>query len=92
VIQQPIPYFLGQYATFQDTLAVDDTTEALTLTKPDGTTLNVAHADLTRVVNPDNSVTYSYTVALNQHGAWLGQFVSTGLDANVAPVQAYVAL
>jgi hypothetical protein len=92
VIQQPIPYQFGQYATFEDTLTVDDTTEALTLTRPDGTTIPVTHAQLTRTLNPDSSVTYSYTVALDQHGAWSGQFASTGSDANVAPVTAYVAL
>lgn len=92
MIQQPIPYQLGQYATFEDTLTVDDTTETFTLTRPDGTTIPVTHAQLTRTVNANSSVTYSYTVALDQRGAWSGQFASTGSDANVAPVIAYVAL
>jgi len=92
VIVQPIPFYLGQYVTFSDTLTVDDATEALTLTKPDGTDASMPHSGLTRTVNADTTITYSVTVQLDQSGAWTGQFTATGTDANVAPISAYVAL
>ena len=92
MIQDPIPYVLGQYAVFSDTLSVDDTTEVLNLTKPEGTTESFVHGQLTRVVNTDGSVTYSIAVLLSQRGQWTGQFAASSTNANVAPLQAYVAL
>jgi hypothetical protein len=91
MIAQPIPYFVGQFVTFEDTLPVDDTTEALVITRPDGTLTNVTHGQLTRVVNADTTVTYSYVQQLDQAGAWSGQFSSSGAAANAtAPMQVYV--
>lgn len=90
MIVQPIPYVVGNYAVFEDTLTVDDTTEALTLTKPDATDASVAHGSLTRVVNADTTITYSVAVLLDQAGLWKGEFTATGTNANSVPVSAYV--
>jgi hypothetical protein len=98
VIVEPIPKFVGQYVTFEDTLPADDTTEALVITRPNGTLTNVAHGQLTRVVNtgadpdyPAGTITYSYVQQLDQAGAWIGQFSSSGAAANAtAPMQVYV--
>ena len=92
MIQQPIPYFLDQYVTFSDTLGLDDSTETLTVTKPDGTTVSYAHNALTRVANVDGSVTYSHQVKLDQRGQWYGQFSSDSTDAGTVIGLAYVAL
>lgn len=99
MIQQPIPYFTGDYVTFEDTLTTDDPSEALTITRPDGTTIDVTHAELTRVVNdgtdpdkPDGSITYSWLQQLDQSSQWVGQFSATGADAGSPRAMAYVAL
>jgi hypothetical protein len=90
VIAQPIPYTLNAYVTFSDTLTVDDATEAFFMTAPDGTTANVPHGSLVRVVNADTTVTYSTTVLLDQAGLWLGYFSANGANANTVWVTAYV--
>lgn len=92
MIQQPIPYLLNQYVTFSDTLAVDDVTEVLAVTKPDSSVVNYAHNQLARTANADGTVTYSIAVKLDQRGQWLGVFTAITTDANSAYVQAYVAL
>lgn len=90
MIEDPIPKTLGQWVTFEDTLEADDDTEHLLLTSPDSVTTDVAHAQLARTENPNGTVTYRYSRALDQAGRWQGEFAAEAAAANRVRVRVYV--
>lgn len=90
MIEQPIPYVVGMFVTFSDTLSQDDPTETLTVTRPDGTIQEtVDYADLTKT-SVNGQFVFTAQVQITQAGRTVGTFQSTGAAANrTYPIWAY---